>query len=1348
MARVYVSSTYQDLKEYREGVRLVLQRLRQEDVAMETYVAEPERPVDKCLNDVAACDLYIGVFAWRYGYVPPGFTQSITELEYRTAVQYSKDRLIFLLAEDAPWPHSMIEKGSGAERIEALRAELSQGHLCSFFWTAQELATLVTTAVANWLSLHDRELAGRGTIAPEELDTYFERLQQQYARLDLDALTPPQREEYLRIRLQAVFVEPSVRENPPPLELPKELWRKLQAEGEFHEGDLPTGFDLEDLRRAREVYERRPRRPAIDVLIDPGVQRVVLLGDPGAGKSTLARYLVLSMTTPDGDERLSALRSHLPLLIELRAYAVLQAKGTHRTFLEFLDHLGRTEGLGLNHETLDAYLTHDGRALVIFDGLDEVLDPEERDTIARHIAGFAARYPKSRVLVTSRIIGYRRATLADAGFMHYTLQDLDEGQIGAFLTSWYVLALHDRPKDAEPRRQRLQVAIQESRPIRELAGNPLLLTILAVISKHQELPRERWKVYDHAATVLVEHWDVNRHLREKRILADFLGEDDKKELLRRIAFRMQAGVGGLAGNYLTGDALREEFERYLTLRYQRGPVEAKVIATAMIAQFRERNFILSRYGPEAYGFVHRAFLEYFCAGAYVWQFEKNQELTLEQLKQNVFARHWEDASWREVLRLIAGLVAERFAGELVVFLARDAYRPWPRVFGDRPPRNIALAVQCLTEIRNLRAVGEQASLVLRVLMNLFEYSSGVEDLGRNVLLEREIVPAVEAIGEAWPDRETYLEWYRARWRGVASHPISGYAARIAAALFPRSPDVRSLLLQHLRTTDPGLLRAGIDGLTRMLSANPDLLPVLRDWAVNDAEGRVRQAALQVLTAVRADDPDVLMLLRERAVHDPESRVRQAAMRALTTVRADDPRVQALLQERAANDPDSDVRQAAVQTLIARIDDHDVFALLRERAVKEATGSVRQAAVAALLPRADDPDVSALLRGRVVDDPDGRVRQAAVQALGEVRADDPDVSALLRGRVVDDPDGRVRQAAVQALGEVRADDPDVLALLRERAVDDPDSDVRWAAVQALGEVRADNPDVLALLRERAANDCDPDVRQAAMQTVIAIRPNDPNVWAMLRDQAVDDPDSDVRWAAVQAFRRFRANDPEVWALLRDRAVDDPDSGLRWAAVKAIGRSRAEDPDVLALLRERVVNDANSNVRQAAVQAMIAGWVNDPDVSALLRGWAVGDPDSGLRWAAVKALGEARPDDPDVLALLRGRAIDDPDSRVRQAAVHALGRPRADDPDVMALLRGRVVDDTDSRVRRAAVRALRHWADDPDVLALLRGRAVNDPDSRVQWAAVQTIIAALPADADTLVLARSVEPSGVGFQREKE
>jgi hypothetical protein len=228
MARVYVSSTYQDLKECREGVRLALQRLHQDDIAMETYVAEPERPVDKCLKDVASCDLYIGVFAWRYGYIPADHDRSITELEYRTAVQNNKDRLIFLLHEDAPWPRSYIEKGPGADRIEALRDELAQQHLCSFFSTPQELATLATTAVANWLSAQGRDPVTYGGITPEELAAYYERLQQQYARLDLDALTPPQREEYLQIRLHQCSLSRVCERTHLPLSFPKSCGKSFR----------------------------------------------------------------------------------------------------------------------------------------------------------------------------------------------------------------------------------------------------------------------------------------------------------------------------------------------------------------------------------------------------------------------------------------------------------------------------------------------------------------------------------------------------------------------------------------------------------------------------------------------------------------------------------------------------------------------------------------------------------------------------------------------------------------------------------------------------------------------------------------------------------------------------------------------------------------------------------------------------------------------------------------------------------------------------------------------------------------------------------------------------------------
>ena len=68
MARIYLSSTYADLKSEREAVYRTLRALQHDAIAMEDYGASDQRPMDKCLADVADADLYIGLFAWRYGF--------------------------------------------------------------------------------------------------------------------------------------------------------------------------------------------------------------------------------------------------------------------------------------------------------------------------------------------------------------------------------------------------------------------------------------------------------------------------------------------------------------------------------------------------------------------------------------------------------------------------------------------------------------------------------------------------------------------------------------------------------------------------------------------------------------------------------------------------------------------------------------------------------------------------------------------------------------------------------------------------------------------------------------------------------------------------------------------------------------------------------------------------------------------------------------------------------------------------------------------------------------------------------------------------------------------------------
>jgi hypothetical protein len=151
LSKIYISSTYDDLKACRESVYRALRRMGHDVVAMEEYVAAEERPLEKCLADVSSSDIYVGIFAWRYGYVPTSGNpnqQSITELELRAAASRGIPCLLFLLDEDSPWPVSQVERGSGADRIRRLRAELSERYTVSYFENCTTLAEQASRAIA------------------------------------------------------------------------------------------------------------------------------------------------------------------------------------------------------------------------------------------------------------------------------------------------------------------------------------------------------------------------------------------------------------------------------------------------------------------------------------------------------------------------------------------------------------------------------------------------------------------------------------------------------------------------------------------------------------------------------------------------------------------------------------------------------------------------------------------------------------------------------------------------------------------------------------------------------------------------------------------------------------------------------------------------------------------------------------------------------------------------------------------------------------------------------------------------------------------------------------------------
>ena len=148
---IFVSSTYEDLKAYRDEVERSITYMNQTIKGMEFFGSTPERPLDKCLQTVRECKLYIGIIGMRYGSVEEDSGKSFTELEYDEAVKNRIPVLIYILDENHPIASRFVDKGEGAEKLEAFTSRLKKAHVVSSFTTPADLGKKVTQDLMNEL---------------------------------------------------------------------------------------------------------------------------------------------------------------------------------------------------------------------------------------------------------------------------------------------------------------------------------------------------------------------------------------------------------------------------------------------------------------------------------------------------------------------------------------------------------------------------------------------------------------------------------------------------------------------------------------------------------------------------------------------------------------------------------------------------------------------------------------------------------------------------------------------------------------------------------------------------------------------------------------------------------------------------------------------------------------------------------------------------------------------------------------------------------------------------------------------------------------------------------------------
>jgi formylglycine-generating enzyme required for sulfatase activity len=267
-------------------------------------------------------------------------------------------------------------------------------------------------------------------------------------------------------------------------------------------------------------------------------RRLVLLGDPGSGKSTFAQHLCLclagSRLDSNGDwprrlqagdvERWELALYPFPIFVRLRSFAhdtdslpddpkqMGQAKHLWAFIQKELAQLGRE---GLAGHALD--MLENGQAFVLLDGLDEVADPARREKVAQAIQHFAfKRFPYARILVTCRVRQYPlnakgqpTAPWKLPGFPVMTLADFDRDQINAFVKHWFdELYARGRTPDPQDKRESLLAAFATRPELgSQLAPKPILLTQMALVHAIKRLPDSRIDVYKECANLLLWEWE-------------------------------------------------------------------------------------------------------------------------------------------------------------------------------------------------------------------------------------------------------------------------------------------------------------------------------------------------------------------------------------------------------------------------------------------------------------------------------------------------------------------------------------------------------------------------------------------------------------------------------------------------------------------------------------------------------------------------------------------------------------------------------------------------------------------------------------------------------------------------
>jgi hypothetical protein len=367
--------------------------------------------------------------------------------------------------------------------------------------------------------------------------------------------------------------------------------------------------------------------PCIDVWTLAGdVDRTVLLGDPGGGKTTAANVLMHYYASNE--------KGKIPFLVTLREFAA--GDTIQRSVASHLAHKLEVFYQCPAPPGLLSRLLLTGGSVVIFDGLDELLDATRRLEITAIIERFCAEYPLTPILVTSRLVGYDEAQLDDRQFALYRIDGFGDDQVGEYVYKWFT---QENLLDAAEAEGSAGAFMEESASVPDLRSNPLMLALMCILYRGEgSLPRSRAEIYGQCANLLFHKWDTRRHIHMELRAGHLL-----EPTLQHLAWRLF--THDPVQSAMTRRELIEQAANFLRGRGFESALHARQAAEEFIEFCHGRMWVFTDTGTTSagealYSFAHRTFLEYFAAAHLAYDCDTPEGLA-RAIAPHVARHEWE-----------------------------------------------------------------------------------------------------------------------------------------------------------------------------------------------------------------------------------------------------------------------------------------------------------------------------------------------------------------------------------------------------------------------------------------------------------------------------------------------------------------------------------------------------------------------------------------------------------------------------------------------------------------------------------------------------------------------------------